>query len=91
MVEGNKLLTEAEARQIAEKFLLAKYYDSKIEFSINNLITIDNAPVYQLHGKITMHSRNQLDRFILHKTTNDHDLKIEIDALQGKILHYEFS
>ena len=91
MTENDNLLTENEVQQIAKKFLLAKYYNSKIEFSINELVTIDNAPVYQLHGKITMNSRNQLDRFILHKTTNDHDVKIEIDALHGKILHYEFA
>ena len=91
MVEDNKLLTEAEARLIADKFLLSKYYNSKTEFSINELITIDNSPVYQLQGKITMNSRNQLNRFILHKTANDHKLKIEIDAMQGKMLHYEIS
>ena len=91
MAEDNKkLLTEAEAQQIAEKFLLAKYYESKIDFSDNQLINKDDAQIYQLQGKITMQSRGSIDHFVMHKTANKHDFKIVIDAYQGRVLSYEF-
>ena len=90
MTEKDDLLTENEVQQIAKKFLLAKYYSSKIEFSNSELITIDNTQLYQLHVKITMHSNSAVGHFILHKSADKHNLIIEIDAHQGKIIHYEF-
>lgn len=91
MVEDKRLLTEAEAQQIAEKFLLAKYFESKLDFSTNQLIVKDDVQVYQLQGKITIKSRGSLDRFIIHKTVNEYDFKIEIDAQQGQVLSYELT
>ena len=91
MVEDKRLLTEAEAQQIAEKFLLAKYFKSRVDFSDSQLIVKDGAQIYQLQGKITMQSRGSLDRFIGPKTANKYDFKIEIDAQEGQVLSYEFT
>ena len=89
MAENKRLLTEAEAQQIAKNFLLAKYFDSKVEFDATQLITKDDAQVYQLHGKITMLSRGSVDRFIIHKKTNEHSFIIKVGAQQGQIINYE--
>jgi hypothetical protein len=91
MVENAKLLTEAEARQIAEKFLLAKHFQSKLEFVDSQLIEKDNVQIYQLQGKITIQPRGTLDRFVAPKAANKYDFKIEIEARQAQVLSYEFT
>lgn len=91
MVENKKLLTEAEAQQIAEKFLLAKHFQSKLDFIDSQLIDKDNVQVYQLQGEITMQSRGSLDRFVGPKAANEHKFKIEIEAQRGQVLGYEFT
>ena len=85
------MLTETEAQQIAEKFLLAKYFDAKVAFGSNQLITRDDIQLYQLQGKITMRSRGLLDRFTVHKSAHNYIVKIEINAQQGQVLNYEFT
>lgn len=91
MVENKKFLTEAEAQQIAEKFLLAKHFQSKLDFIDSQLIDKDNVQVYQLQGEITMQSRGSLDRFVGPKAANKHKFKIEIEAQRGQVLGYEFT
>ncbi|MBL7209147.1 MAG: hypothetical protein ISS52_03535 [Dehalococcoidia bacterium] len=91
MIENKELLTEAEAQQIAEKYLLAKYFQSKLDFGDIHLIDKDNVRVYQLQGKITMQSRGTLDRFTVPRTANSYDFKIEVEAHQGQVLGYEFT
>jgi len=85
------VLTETEAQQIAEKYLLAKYFDAKVAFSSNQLITKDNSQMYHLQGEITMRSRGALDRFVARETANKYAFRVEIDAQQGQILNYEFA
>jgi len=89
MIEDKRLLTEAEAQQIAEKFLLAKYHESRITFTDCQLLDKDAVQTYQLRGKITMRSRGALDRFVTHKSVNQYGFKLEIDANQGWIINYE--
>ena len=89
MAENKRLLTEAEAQQISEKFLLAKYYESKVDFTDCQLLDKGNIQVYQLQGKITMRSISKLDRFVTSKSANQYGLNIEIDAKQGLIINYE--
>ncbi len=84
-----KLLTEAEAQWIAEKFLLAKYFQSRIKFSVSQLITQDGRQIYEMQGKITMKSAGLLDRFFIDKSSNTYDFKIEVDAQQGRVINYE--
>ena len=83
------MLTEAAAQQIAEKLLLAKYYESKISFSDCQLITVDDNQVYLLRGELTMRSRGWLDRFTSQQSANKYRFTIEIDAQQGQIINYE--
>ncbi len=87
--KDNTLLTEADAQKIAEKLLLAKYYESKISFSGCQLITTDDSRVYQLRGELTMRSRSWLARFTGPESANKYVFRIEIDAHQGKIINYE--
>jgi len=89
MVESKKLITEAEAQQIAEKFLLARHFDSKSNFSDCQLTIIDGNQVYQLHGELTMRSRSSFSRFTGPESANKYLFRIEIDAHQGKIINYE--
>lgn len=81
------MLTKTEAQQIAEKFLLAIYYDSKIKF--NNTLLEEDIQKYQFQGEITMQSRGSLTRFTANKGANKYDFKIEIDAQQGQVIGYE--
>jgi len=83
------LITEAEAQQIAEKFLLSRHFDSKSNFSDCQLTIIDGTQVYQLHGELTMPSRSWLARFTGPESANKYVFRIEIDAQQGKIINYE--
>lgn len=89
MTEDKRLLTEVEAQQIAEKFLLARHFDSKSNFSDCQLTIIDGTQVYQLHGELTMRSRSWLARFTGPESANKYVFRIEIDAQQGKIINYE--
>lgn len=91
MDKGEKLLSEIEAQQAAEKFLLAKYFDSKVDLSDNQLITRDTVQIYQLRGEIIMRSRGLLDRFVSDKAMNRYYFQIDIDAREGHILNYEFT
>lgn len=86
-----KVLTEAEAQRIAEKFLLAKYYQSRIKFSVSQLITKDGRQIYEMQGKITMKSGGLLDRFFVDKSSNTYDFKLEVDAQQGRVINYELT
>ena len=89
MVEGKKLLTEAEAQQIANKFLLAKYDRAKLQFINNQLVTKDDIQLYHLQGKISLHSRGLLDFMTVGKSASTFDFNIKIDAQQGHVLNYE--
>ena len=89
IAEEKELLTETEAQQLAEKFLLSKYYYSKIDFSSNHLVIKDDLQTYQLQGEITLRSRSSLTRFTDHKAANKYDFKIEVDAQQGQVISYE--
>ena len=89
MIEDKRLLTEAEAQQISERFLVAKYYESKINFTECHLLDKGDTQTYQLQGKITMHSRSTLDRFVASKSANQYAFELEIDAKQGKVINYE--
>ena len=91
MAEDKKLLAETEVQKTAERFLLSKYFDSKISSSDIQLITRDRVSLYRLHGKLTMQSRGLLDRFVSDKTANRYEFVIEIDAQQGHIINYEFT
>ena len=89
--KDNTLLTEADAQKIAEKLLLAKYYESKTSFSGCQLITTDDSRVYQLHGELTMRSRSWLDRFTSSKSADKYSFTVEIDAQQGLVINHEIA
>ena len=86
-----RLLTVAEAQRIAEKFLLAKYLQSKAKFSVSQLITKDARQIYEMQGKIAMKSWGVLDRFLFDKSSNTYDFKIEVDAQHGRVINYELT
>jgi hypothetical protein len=85
------LITEVKAQQIAEKFLLSKYFNSKTNFSGCQLIATNDSQVYQLRGELTMYSRSTFDHFVIPKSANKFKFKIEIDAQQGQIISYELN
>jgi hypothetical protein len=85
------LLAVAEAQRIAVKFLLAKYFQSRIKFSGSQLITKDGRQIYEMQGKIAMKSGGLLDRFFIDKSSNTYDFKIEVDAQQGRVINYELT
>lgn len=91
MAEDRKLLTEIEVQEIAKKFLLSKHFDAKVDFSNVQTIIRDEAPLYQLRGKLAIRSRGMLDRFVSDKTANRYEFMIEIDAQQGYVINYELT
>ena len=84
-------LTEAEARKIAEQFLLGQYFDSKLNFTTCQLVNKDNIQVYELRGTMTMRSRNPMSRFVAPRTANQYQFRIEINAYQGEIIGHEIT
>ena len=86
-----RLLAAAEAQRIAVKFLLAKYFQSRIDFSVSQLVAKDGRQIYEMQGKITMKSGGLLDRFLLDKSSNTYDFRIEVDAQQGRVINYELA
>jgi hypothetical protein len=89
MSKQKKFLTEVEVQQIANKFLLDIYFDSKINFGGYQMATTNGIQAYQLFGELTMRSRNLFSRFTVPKSANKFKFTIEIDAKQGKIINYE--
>jgi hypothetical protein len=85
------MLTEDEAQNVSEAFLQEKYFNSKINFLDNHLITRNDSQVYQLHGEMTMQSHGVFDRFVIDKTANRYLFKIEIDADGGYVVNYELT
>lgn len=83
------LLTESEAQNIAKNFLLGEHYDARIDFSECQLVYKDNIQIYLLQGKITMRSRNPMSRFVIPKSANQYQFRMEIDAQQKNIVSYE--
>ena len=47
MVDGKKLRTKAEAQQIAERFLLTKYFQARVDFSDSQLIVKGEDQIHQ--------------------------------------------
>ena len=91
MAEDQKLLTEIEAQEVAEQFLLSKYFDSKVSFNDNQLITGDRPTRYRFHGKLTNRSRSSLGRLVCDKNANKYAFMIEVDAQQGCVIRYEIT
>ena len=89
MDAGDKLLAEAEAQEIALKFLLVRYPQAQVNFIDKWIITVDDIPIYYLHGKITIGHGSLLTHFTSYKNANAYDLKIEVDARRGKVINYE--
>ena len=82
------MLTEDEAQTIAMTFLQEKYFNAKINFQDNQLISKSNVKTYQLHGEMTMKSHGAFDRFIVDQSSNKYLFSIEIEALEGYIVNY---
>jgi hypothetical protein len=82
------MLTEDEAQTIAMTFLQEKYYNAKIDFQDNRLVSKNNISTYHMHGEMTMKSQGAFDRFIVDKSSNKYLFSIEIDALEGYIVNY---
>jgi hypothetical protein len=91
MTRSGELLTESEARQMAEKLLLSKFYESKITFSTCQLSAVDDTQTYRLHGELATRSRSWLDRFTAPEASNTYRFKLQIDAKRRKIMSYEIT
>lgn len=91
MFDAKMFLTETEAQNIARNFLLGEHYDARIDFIQCQLIDKDNTPKYLLQGKIIMRSRNPMSRFVVPKSANQYQFRMEIDVQQKNIVSYEIT
>jgi len=82
------MITEEEAQIIANTFLQEKYFNAKIHFQDNCLVSKNNVNTYQMHGEMTMQSHGVFDRFIVDKSANKYLFSIEVDAIEGFVLNY---
>jgi hypothetical protein len=85
------MLTLTEAQRVAQRFLQAKYFRSRINFEASQLLVWEDRSVYKLQGKITMRSLGLLDRFILDKSANTYNFTIEVEAQRGHIVSYRLT
>ena len=84
-----ELITEDNARVIAEKFMLERYYRAKLQIDGVKLITGSADPVYHLEGTIKPRPRSQFSSFVGFSSPEQYSFSVEIQALRGTVLNYE--
>jgi len=87
----SKRLTELEAKQIALRFLFAKYFRSKIEFNDTELRAHGDAQLYHFRGRMVMRSHSWWAPFTAGKKANLFTFKIRVDAHRGTVIDYELT
>ena len=92
MVKDEELLPGNKVQEIAEKFLLARCKGPKITFAETKLvIKKETGPIYEINGMLTMPLDSFLHRFTYGSPSHRFSFKVEVDAKQGTILHYELN
>jgi hypothetical protein len=86
-VNQGKRLTQDEAQGIGRRFLLNRYPNAKITFGKVMLATKENAPLYHLEGNIKIPSGSLISQ--LFWPSKPYTFKIQVSALEGKILNWE--
>lgn len=88
---AQELISEEKARILTDLYLHERYFDfDKITFTSVENGTIDDEPVYRLYGKVRIKSRSMLDRLIIDQEAYTYKFMVELNAVNGHIINYEF-
>lgn len=82
-----KKLTQDEAQGIGRRFLLNRYPSAKITFSKVALTTERAVPLYHLEGNIKIPSGSLISQLLWR--SEQYIFKIQVSALEGKVLSWE--
>jgi len=86
-----ELIPEDKARELTDRYLHERYYDfEKIVFKSIENGTINDNPVYRLYGTVRLKSRSIMDKLIIDQKAYSYKFMVEMNALNGHIINYEF-
>ena len=87
----NKLISEDKAKELAAHYLHERYFDfEKVSFNSVEMVTIQENPVYRIYGTVRVKSRSLLDRLIIDKKAYTYKFMVDMNALTGRVISYEF-
>jgi hypothetical protein len=88
---NDKSITLEQAKEAADCYLKNRYYDFEtVVFSGHEVIDLNGVSVYRLYGGIRIKSRSALDLIGFKKKVDAYKFVLDLDALCGKVLNYEF-
>ncbi len=86
-----ELISEEKAKELTDSYLHERYYDfDKILFSSVENARIQEKPVYLVYGTVHVKSRSLFDRLMVDKKAFTYKFKVEVNAVTGRIINYEF-
>lgn len=85
------LMSLEEVQAKADQYLKNRYFDfEKIRFDSHEITAFEGSTMFRLHGGIRAKSRSLIDNMGFFKKPDTYKFLIEIDAVNGKIINYEF-
>ncbi|RPJ62619.1 MAG: hypothetical protein EHM12_04235 [Dehalococcoidia bacterium] len=86
-----ELISEDKARELADRYLHERYYEfEKIIFTSIENGTVNENPVFHLYGTIRLKSRSIMDKLIIDQKAYSYKFMVEMNAVNGHIINYEF-
>jgi hypothetical protein len=86
-VDEEGIVTEAEAREVGETFLLERYPKGKVSFAGVRLTSEGDVPSYCLEGEIKVHSGTLVAQFLW--PADRYRFKIWVSTAVRRILKWE--
>jgi hypothetical protein len=87
----HELISEDKARELTDRYLHERYYEfQKIVFTSIENGTVDENPVYRLYGTVRLKSRSIMDKLIIDQKAYSYKFMVEMNAVNGHIINYEF-
>jgi hypothetical protein len=85
-VSRQRQITEDEAQQICNRFLIGRYPTAKISFGKLTRITAEGGPEYYLEGEIKVRSGGLVAKYL--SPSERYRFKFWVDAPTGRILNW---
>jgi hypothetical protein len=86
-VSRQRQITEDEAQQICNRFLIDRYPAAKINFGKLTRITAEGEPEYYLEGEIKVRSGGLVAKYL--SPPERYRFKFWVDASTGRIVNWE--
>jgi len=84
-------ISEDKAKELVDRYLHERYFDfEKISFNSVEMVSIQENPSYRIYGTVRVKSRSLLDRLIIDKKAYTYKFMVDMNALTGRVINYEF-